>query len=1032
MSNKFDPTYQDFQNRYKKLIGSLNPAQKKAVKTIEGPVLALAGPGTGKTHMLGARIARILKETDSQPNHILCLTFTESGVRAMKERMERFIGPEAQQLHIFTFHSFCHKIIKENSAELDHATQNLADELDKIDIIRELLLALDFLHPLIIGNRNQPFLYEGKLRHLFQYIKSQKKDPKTFIAELQEYADSLYSDERFIYKQNRGDIKKGDFKTKEIDKELKKVSLLISAIELYPLFDQKMREGGLYDFDDMILWALELISDPEKKEVLQRYQEQYLYILVDEFQDTNPAQYALLIALSNYWESPNLFIVGDDDQSIFGFQGARLENMMDFYRRFKKSGLHLIVLGENYRSSQPILDAAQTIVDKNQIRLLTQISSNIPGVQLEKKLFSVSENPQEINDAVQLFEATHLIDENTWLLQQIEKLLHNGTPPEEIAIIYAKHQQSIEIKSLLRKKQIPYSSKREYNILENEFILSWKLIAQYIVKEKYQPYAADDLIYPILRSKLWAVSPKTLGQLAYHLAKHNRYIIDLDAHKGLYWKDFLNDRPEIPLEDELSLSIYQLFIDQAMLSNTDDPVGFIDYFLENSPFRQVNTGEESDLHLGCFETLKLFAQDLKEKKGFLPLSQFIEYLDKMLDNQIPLPYIKNEGSSSGIQLMTAHASKGLEFSHVFLIHCIEKYWLESKNHLHQFSLLQHKTTDEEQEEKESLRRLFYVAMTRAKQVLYLSYHHSSSTGRENTVLSYIDEIRQRLTLPIQKITIESPKHTQVLQNTNYFIPPDFIEHFVLTASSINRFFECPLAFYYEVVLGIRSVAIQSDPLIGILFHKALEKLLKSKQTIEQVSQFLFHEALYLLEAYQTLLPDKEIQKIKTRLQTLIPAYSQQRFPADTWVPIEHSYAEKSMLSHFENMRLKGRFDQISLQPLHQGFRVSVKDYKYAFPQDEKLKKASLKSPGGSHFRQLAFYKLLIETHHKFTRVDDLKIDYLYPDNKGIFREARLSISDKEFEWFTIHLRNAYHTIQNNKIEKGCGKKTCRWCQLKNE
>ncbi|MEM6772510.1 MAG: UvrD-helicase domain-containing protein, partial [Bacteroidota bacterium] len=332
-------------------LDRLNAAQRAAVERIDGPVMVLAGPGTGKTHLLAARIGNILTETDTGAHNILCLTFTEAGVKAMRERLLQFIGPEAHRIGIFTFHGFCNNLIQQNLQYFGKLDLEPVSELEQIRIIRELLDELEQDTPLRQGY-HEAYFYEPHLRHLFAAIKAENWEVDSIDQAIDRYLKALPTHPDFVYQRKSGPNQKGDPKQGQIDQETLRMSRLRAGIHLFPKYQEALRQTRRYDYGDMIGWVLRAFNDFPS--LLRAYQERYQYVLVDEFQDTNGAQDAIVRSLVEYWERPNVFIVGDDDQAIYEFLGARLRAMTDFFQRYAE--VKLVTLTENYRSRQEVLD----------------------------------------------------------------------------------------------------------------------------------------------------------------------------------------------------------------------------------------------------------------------------------------------------------------------------------------------------------------------------------------------------------------------------------------------------------------------------------------------------------------------------------------------------------------------------------------------------------------------------------------------------------------------------------------------------
>ncbi|MBE0574131.1 ATP-dependent helicase, partial [Candidatus Dojkabacteria bacterium] len=334
-------------------ILKLNPSQQEAVNAIEGPVLVVAGPGTGKTQVLSFRIANILSTTDAAANNILCLTFTESGVAAMRKRLLKLIGKEALYVRIHTFHSFCNEVILSHPENFSFAKElTQLDDLNRIKIIRLILDELSSEQELTIVPFYDKYTYQKNILDNIQALKREGVSAETLenicketIADLEANPDinsrtgkpkKDYTDKLKLYKKN------------------------LELAMVYKKYSEVLLEKGFYDYEDMILFVIDKFKKDD--ELLAEYQEQFLYILVDEYQDTNGSQNELL-KLFAFDKSPNIFAVGDDDQAIYRFQGANVENLLFFEKQFEN--VTTISLTTNYRSSQHILDLSSSLIDNN-------------------------------------------------------------------------------------------------------------------------------------------------------------------------------------------------------------------------------------------------------------------------------------------------------------------------------------------------------------------------------------------------------------------------------------------------------------------------------------------------------------------------------------------------------------------------------------------------------------------------------------------------------------------------------------------
>ena len=369
------------EKKFAEEFARLNERQKQAVETIDGPVMVIAGPGTGKTQILASRIGKILLDTDALPENILCLTYTDAGVVAMRKRLLQFIGPDAYKVNIYTFHAFCNEVIQENLSLFEKTALDPISDLERIELFKQLIDSFPKNNPLK-RYRGDVYYEINNLQSLFSTMKREGWTPAFINQKIGEYIADLPTRDEFIYKRKYKEFQPGDLKKDKIEEQKEKMEKLRAAINEFDGFQQLMRKRNRYDFDDMINWVIKAFE--ETKNLLANYQEKYQYILVDEYQDTSGTQNRIVELLINYWDKPNVFVVGDDDQSIYRFQGANVENMLGFADSYKDT-LLTVVLTNNYRSTQPILDISKTLINRNEERLVKQL----PG--LSKDLLSANQ-----------------------------------------------------------------------------------------------------------------------------------------------------------------------------------------------------------------------------------------------------------------------------------------------------------------------------------------------------------------------------------------------------------------------------------------------------------------------------------------------------------------------------------------------------------------------------------------------------------------------------------------------------------------
>lgn len=402
---------------FEKTLNQLNEKQRQAVDTTEGPVVVVAGPGTGKTKILTVRIANILKKTDTSPENILALTYTTAGVISMREKLIEIIGDRAYRVNIFTFHAFCEHIIKEFSFYFEKLEGfRVIEALERVEIIENIIDKNDFEH---LVSFNDKFSFLNKIAKGILAIKGDGLSPLDFINSLPVWQKDLLSDEDIYYKKNSKDYKKGDLKPAEKEKIDKKIAKAEELGIIFKAYQEELEKRSLYDFSDMILIVLKELKG--NKDLRAEVEEKYQYILVDEHQDTNEGQNFILELLSDapHLEGhPNLFTVGDPKQSIYRFQGASEKTFARFEELYKD--IKKITLTENYRSTQNILDGAHSLI----------IKSN--GLEDSAVLHANSQNP---NEKIKIREFSNYKFEFLHLAEDIKDKIEKGVSPRNCCFI---------------------------------------------------------------------------------------------------------------------------------------------------------------------------------------------------------------------------------------------------------------------------------------------------------------------------------------------------------------------------------------------------------------------------------------------------------------------------------------------------------------------------------------------------------------------------------------------------------------------
>ncbi|MBK7408522.1 MAG: ATP-dependent helicase [Saprospirales bacterium] len=815
-----------YNERFLREIDKLNDAQRKAVDLIDGPVLVIAGPGTGKTHILAARIGRILLETDTQAPNILCLTFTDAGVRAMRKRLLEWIGPEAHRVHIYTFHSFCNTIIQDNLELFGHQDLEPITELERIELIRELIEELPADH-LLKSQIANPFHYEQQLSDLFQRIKGENWSAEYVQEMIGQYVQDLPNREKYIYKRNTRTHQKGDLKEVDYQAEVERMKRLQAGVQLYPNFQARMREGRRYDYDDMILWVLDAFE--KYPFLLRQYQERYLYFLVDEYQDTNGAQHAVLQHLLEFWDSPNIFIVGDDDQSIYEFQGARLKNLVDFYQAYPE--VEVIVLEENYRSAQGILDAAHFLVERNENRIINVLN----GLGLEKRLIAAHEDMVGLKVKPVLASYPNPMHELADLILQIETLRDAGVPLEEIAFIYPQHRQGEWLRNLLGKRGIPYQVKRKVNILDLTLIRQIRRLLEYFYAEEREPYSGEAMLFPLLHDGYWGISPEGLASLS----KRQRQETAEGKLARIPWRDLLRDPQAIAdcgETDRAAIERCTLLMDDFFqrIPNWPLPATLEALFTRAGILNYILNHAERDTLLQAAYTLMAFAREETIRNPRLTVEGFLMTLRKMDANGLSLELRQPATIEKGVNLLTAHSAKGLEFDYVFLLDTVANYWEPRSNHgSYRFSFPDTLTFSGEEDALEARRRLFYVSITRARKGLHISFSRTNEQGKEQAHAQFVDELIEsglvpeekqapaELVLKMEELLLRETREKPAIPPMDHEEVEARLEGFQLSVSALNTYLRCSLSFFYEYILQVPQLE-SVHGLYGTAVHRALQ------------------------------------------------------------------------------------------------------------------------------------------------------------------------------------------------------------------
>ncbi len=956
-----------FQTLYKRL----NKAQKQAVDTIDGPVMVIAGPGTGKTSILTLRIATILKNTDTAPENILALTFTESGAYAMRKKLVEIIGTAAYKVVISTFHGFCNEVIKQYPERFPRIIGSTAiTEIDQIALLEKILneTKLELLKPY-----GDPLFYVRPVLGEIRKLKREAISPVELETAIEKQETDFENEPEKIHQKgaHKGKMKGEFVKLREQIEKNKELS------KLYAAYEAALLEEKFYDFEDMIVEVVKTLK--KDGDLLLILQETYQYILADEHQDANNAQNAILELLSNFHESPNLFIVGDEKQAVFRFQGASLENFLYFKKLYPKAVL--IHLEENYRSTQAILDASHSLISNN-------VSQEIQRVQLVAK----SEKGKQL---IQIHEFPDADTEYAFVAEEIHKKIKTGVNAEEIAVLYRNNNDSFAVGYALEKLSIPFRVESDNDILKNTEIR--KLLH---IFEAVSDLANEELLSKVLFVDFMGLEPLQVYE-ALQIARNEK--------KKLF--EIVNIKfPEVSkkLNSWASLAHNTSFIETFETIVRES--GFLEHALK------------SETPLENLATLETFFSEVKGLAGVHKeyfLKDFIVHLERVREHGI---LTKSVGAmqKEGVRLMTAHRSKGLEFDYVYIVGAYDGHWGNKTSrtyfHLPLAATASSGSIDDE-------RRLFYVALTRARKEVTITYPDEGNEGRELLPTQFIGEIDEKLksfTSHTERVSVETkfsrPKKLAPVNNREY-LQKLFLEQ-GLAVTGLNNYLICPWRYFFVNLIRIPQAQTKHQ-MYGTAVHYTLKTFFDKYRVEEDMSRGDF---LSLFESNLHKMPfsprDLEATLEKGR-ESLGGYYDSYRGTWPRRLLTEYSIKGVHLETPVGTVLLKGNIDKIEMISDKE---VNVVDYKTGKPKSK---------VDENYQRQLVFYKLLLDLDEKKKFVmKSGELDFVEPDSKGKFKKFSYEIKEEQVQGLIELIKKTSKEIYNLEFwHTTCEEKECEYCTL---
>lgn len=991
--------------KFTEAYSKLNPDQKLAVDTIEGPVMVVAGPGTGKTQILATRMANILQKTDTSPSAILALTFTESAAKNMQQRLISLIGTAAYQVHIQTFHSFCDEVIREcpEFFPIEREAQVLTD-LERFELMEDILRQPRWE---VLRTINSPFHYLKAIIHTISDLKREGVHPDKF--------NHLVAAEVSQFEEVKAELKKG-----ELVKQTKRIEKMTELAEMYTLYQQALKERARYDYDDMIAFVATAFETEE--ELLLQYQEKLIYFLIDEYQDTNASQNKVVDLLASFWgDQANIFVVGDPNQSIYRFQGASLENTLNFLDRYPAAAV--IQLKTGYRCTPVIYNAAAQIIrgenpEKVADRPQHDSKLNLVLKQLEEPLNSTQKDGQLISVtpvATAQLETIHVAEE-------IQKLIANNVPLKEIAVLYRNNADVLDIEVALSKWGIPYITDSGSDALQNPAVLQFFYLLDTILKIRtaQEGYELFELMnYPWLKLNTLTVMIVARAAGKTKMTLYERIRI---GYEELVKLEFCEDVKPI------DFAVLEDFIDRLELWGKQDfeltfPLWFEQLMTESGFLPWVLSSSDSVSTVQHLNAIFREANSLALQNPRLHLANFLEAIHIMQTHSIKIAVDEYLPTQDAVTLSTVHKAKGQEWSYVFLIHAVDGKWGNSRtpNELPlPDGILEHTISKAERDEDDQ--RLFYVAVTRAKKQVILSFPETVVTGNRSKLTLpslFIEKIESEL----KEYTVQSIKaedQTKLLARLLELAPEKIhtdterdwlmriVADFHLSVSALNTYLRSPEEFLTDVLLKVPK-AREAYQAFGTATHFALEQLYKYVQVNHKLP-----EVAFLLSAFEKALKKEvlSVEEFEMRLaygKKFLTEYFEHSADGECQpLFVEKMFGYGWSTTMLGDIPLNGRIDRIDWtdQDLK---TVKVIDYKTGRARTlndiegkvgtDKYSERELALPEnirGPLKRQLLFYKLLTELDQSFpATVTEGEFDFVEPDRDGKFTQRQVSLSDND-------------------------------------
>jgi len=712
--------------------------------------------------------------------------------------------------------------------------------------------------------------------------------------------------------------------------------------------------------------------------------------------------------------------------------------MEEFMKKY--TDLLVVVLENNYRSTQPILDVSRTLIERNTERLI----SKRPDLKLTKnlvssniKVFSLKHLPLVKEYETQRME---MID----ITLQVQQLLQQGVLPGRIAVIYKENKYGEELAQYFKLRNIPVYSKRSLNLLEIPLSKKILQVFKYIAAERDVPYGGDEMLFEILHFDWFNIPPMEIAKLSVEVSAQQSDSNKTSLRRLLYEKakavpaDLFSQGMHTGLQK--ASEVLEGLI--AAVPNITLQNLFAKIVREAGVLSAVMKSTDKSWQMHVVTSLFDFVKEETQRNPSLSLADLVAMIELMEREGLTLPLVQISGTDKGVNLLTAHGAKGLEYEHVFFAGCNSAFWEKKRKPFGGYKFPDNifsKTPAMEGTELEELRRLFYVALTRAEQHLVISYSHFRNDGKEMEPSLFIAELQEEHALPPEKVfmgedvltefqvaSFGEPEAPEIAKAEEDFISAA-LHNFVMNLTALNNFLRCPLEFYFKNLLRIpapKNEATEFGSSVHYALQKLFEKMKNNKDQFPGRDEFIADFTWYMNRHRESFTKEQFERRMEYGHEVLTNYYDNYIYTWNRIVAVERNIRNVTV----QNVPLKGKLDKLEFD----GNNLNVVDYKTGdFDKAKsKLHPPNDKEPnGGDYWRQAVFYKILLDGYDKKWQAVSTEFDFIEPDKKKNYRKEKLVITPQDITTVTQQIITVWQKVQDREFYIGCGREDCHWCNF---